>query len=732
MKRSASPNLRSFEGPLTELLVRQPGDFGLGQVPAASNPDATSSSVCGFCSTGCLLKIHLRDGEAVNLTPDQSYPVNRGMACPKGWEALTPLASPDRGTSPAFRPRRDAPREPISWASAAEVFCRRMKEIQEQNGRESVAFLGTGQICTEELALLGAFAKFEMGVQHGDGNTRQCMATSVAAYKESFGFDAPPYTYADFEESDVLFLIGSNLCVAHPILWQRVLNNKRSPQIVVVDPRTTETAMQATQHVPLNPKSDLVLYYGLAYLLIARDLVNWEFIHARTTGFTGFAEHVKNFPPDRVAEITGIAVEELEKLSQLIATGGRVSFWWTMGVNQGHEATRTAQAIINLALMTGNIGRPGTGANSITGQCNAMGSRLFSNTTNLLGGHDFANAEHRRKVASTLGIEEEKIPTEPSWAYDQILDGIDSGAIKALWVVATNGAHSWIHQSRYRRLMEKLEFLVVQDIYPSTETADMADLFLPAAGWGEKEGTFINSERRIGVVRKVSRAPGEALSDFSILHLLAHEWGCGDWIARWKTPEDVFGMLQALSKGQPCDVSGIQGYADLAREGGVQWPAASRRDFEGQRERRLFEDGSFFTADARAKFVYEKVRDCPEPRGRQFPFELLTGRGSSSQWHTQTRTGKSEILKKLSPQKNYLEINPADAEDLGIQSGGLVAVRSRRGSCEVAVFVTPTVRRGQVFMPMHFEETNRLTLPEFDPYSRQPSYKSCAVSLERV
>ncbi|HRQ87257.1 MAG TPA: molybdopterin oxidoreductase family protein [Bacteroidia bacterium] len=723
---------RDFDGPLTEQIVREPGGFGLGQVPSSTAPDRTTAMVCGFCSTGCSLNIHLRQGEATNLTPDAAYPVNLGMACPKGWEALAPLRTPSRATVPLFRETRGGEPVRIPWQTAAETFRDRFRAILDAHGPESVAFLGTGQICTEELAFLGAFAKFGMGLVHGDGNTRQCMATAVAAYKESFGFDAPPYTYADFEESDAIVLVGSNLCIAHPILWQRVLRNQRSPEIVVIDPRRTETAMQATRHLAIRPRSDLVFFYGLAHLLVARGWTDSAYLAEHTEGYEAFAEHVRAFDPATVSSATGIPSAELESLAALIGDGRRVSFWWTMGVNQGHEATRTAQAIINLALLTGNLGKPGTGANSITGQCNAMGSRLFSNTTNLLGGHDFESAADREKVAAALGIPVARIPDRRSLPYHRILEGVREGRIKGLWVIATNPAHSWIGREDFDGLLDRLDFLVVQDMYHDTETARRADLLLPAAAWGEKDGTFINSERRIGLVKSVARAPGEALSDFRILRLLAETWGCGELFREWRTPEAVFGLLQRLSAGQPCDFGGIDGYRELEERGGVQWPKPGPPGAPAATERRLFEDGRFFTPNGRARLVFDAIAADPEPPGGDYPLRLLTGRGSSAQWHTQTRTRHSAVLRRLGPQGNHVEIHPADARALGIGSGDAVAVTSRRGTIEVTAFVTANVAPGTVFIPMHEESTNRITLAVFDPHSHQPGYKSCAVRVEKA
>ncbi len=378
--------------------------------------------------------------------------------------------------------------------------------------------------------------------------------------------------------------------------------------------------------------------------------------------------------------------------------------------------------------MTGNIGKHGTGANSITGQCNAMGSRLFSNTTNLLGGHDFTNPVDRHKVADIMGLDVDKIPNQKSWAYDQIIDGIETGEIRGLWVVATNGAHSWVEQERFRKLMGKLEFLVVQDLYATTETAQLADLVLPAGGWGEKDGTLINSERRLGLVKKVSKAPGQALSDFSIFRLLATAWGSGEWLARWTTPEDAFHVMKELSQGQPCDISGIRDYRQIDKAGGIQWPW-DQSDVEPATHRRLFEDGQYYTGDRRAKFIFDKVRSNPEPPDEDYPFQLLTGRGTSAQWHTQTRTAKSKVLRRLYPAKAYVEIHRDDANNLGIQDNQLVTLESRRGTMEATALISPTVQPGQLFVPMHYEATNRLTISVFDPQSRQPCYKACAVRI---
>lgn len=719
--------LHQRDGVLTRELLLEPSRFGIGQLPSRLQPDAVVTSTCGFCSTGCGLQVHVRNGDAIGLSPLENYPVNLGMACPKGWEALTVLDSTERATVPLLRTAA-GDLSPVDWPTAMRTFVKRIRSIQAAHGPDSVAFLGTGQMPTEELAFLGALGKFGLGMVHGDANTRQCMATSAVAYKQSFGFDAPPFTYADFEQSDVMIFIGANPCIAHPILWERVMRNALHPEIIVIDPRRTETAMQAITHLAIQPKGDLALLYGVANMLIEREWIDRDFISAHTAGFDDFSAFVKDFSLERVSVSTGLSPAEIEALAVSIRRGRAVSIWWTMGVNQSYQGVRTAQAIINLCLMTGNIGRPGTGPNSITGQCNAMGSRIFGNTSSLLGGRDFLNAEHRRDVAEILGIDAERIPNRTSWAYPEILDGVRAGKIKALWIVATNPAHSWIDQAEFLELRKQLEFLVVQDMYAVTETAAMADLVLPAAGWGEKDGTFINSERRLGVIHKVKRAPGQALSDFAIFRLIAEAAGCGAMFREWSSPEAVFRILQRLSAGRPCDITGIEGYAMLSRCGGVQWPHPAGLT-PPETERRLFADGRFFTPDHRAKFLFDPVRPLPEIPDGDYPFLLLTGRGTVAQWHTETRTRQSAVLRKLSVNGLALEMHPVDAAQLGIAPQSRVWVESRRGQITATAFLTETVGRGRVFLPMHDPRVNQLTNAVFDPHSRQPSYKDCAVSI---
>ena len=596
--------------------------------------------------------------------------------------------------------------------------------------------LGTGQMPTEELAFLGALAKFGMGMVHGDGNTRQCMATAVVAYKQAFGFDAPPYTYADFEESDVLVLVGSNLCIAHPIMWERVCKNRHKPEIVVIDPRKTETAMAATQHWRCGPKSrSACCFYGMANMLIARGWIDRGFIDAHTSGFEEFAArgravHARGDGARRRA----CRPRRSRSWRRTIHERKRVSFWWTMGVNQSHEGVRLAQAIIALALMTGNIGRPGTGANSITGQCNAMGSRLFSNTTNLLGGHDFtkprAPHEGRRRAGHRRGAHPDARragPTTRSWR------GSWPGKIKGLWIVATNTAHSWINQADAKEVLGRLDMLVVQDMYATTETArTRTSCCPPPAGARRKARSSIPSGAS-ACFKKVARAPGRGAG--RLPHLPADRRGVG--LRRdVRAVEDARGrcsqILKELSRGQPCDITGIADYAHDRGPARHPVAAASR----ARTSRPAASAGCSRTAasstrtDARASSSRRRAPYPSRPTTR-YPFALLTGRGSSSQWHTQTRTAKSALLRKLYPSQPYVEINPGDARTLGLKPNEWIVVESRRGAMRARAHPTYVVQPGHLFIPMHYVDTNLLTLAIFDPYSRQPAYKHCAVRVHR-
>ena len=433
-------------------------------------------STCNYCALDCNLDFYVEDEKIVRVLPTKGYPVNDGFCCIKGLSLDKQQTVVKTSPLPKIR-QADGSMKEVSWDEGFQYVADQLQELQAKYGRESVAGISTGQLTMEEFAIFGHVMRNYLKT-NVDGNTRLCMATAVVAHKQSYGFDAPGYTLKDLELSDTIIFIGANPVVAHPILWKRVRQNP-DKKVIVIDPRKSETAMNADYWYPVKCRGDLYLLYTLANVLIEKGWIDQNYIEAHTEGYGEFKEFVKPFTLDQAQETAGLSPEQILELAQLIHEGKRVSFWWTMGVNQGYEAVRTAQAIINLALMTGNIGRPGTGANSITGQCNAMGSRSYSNTAVLYAGGDFTNPARRAKVAEALGVDESVLAEKPTATYNQIIEGINEGRIKGLWILCTNPRHSWTNNETFASAVKKLELFVVQDIYDTIESADECTVFFP-------------------------------------------------------------------------------------------------------------------------------------------------------------------------------------------------------------------------------------------------------------
>jgi len=604
-----------------------------------------------------------------------------------------------------------------------------MQKIQAAYGKESMAGISTGQLTLEEFALFGHVMRNYLGT-NVDGNTRLCMATAVVAHKQSFGFDAPGYTLKDLELSDTLIFIGANPVVAHPIIWDRVKKNP-DKTVIVIDPRRSETAKNADYWYGLKGKSDLVLFYTIANLLIRRGYIDQEYIKDHTEGFEGFAEFVQAFTPERGAGITGLSVAEIEELVELIHAGKRVSFWWTMGVNQGYEAVRTAQAIINIALMTGNIGKEGTGANSITGQCNAMGSRVYSNTAGLYGGGDYTNPVRRKAVAEALGITEDLLPAKPTATYNEIVERINSGEIKGLWIVCTNPRHSWTNNETFAAAVKKLELFVVQDIYETTESAQEATVLFPVVPSIKKEGTLINLERRLSAMRPCLPKEEHERSDYDVILGVGKALGMGALLNGFETPKTCFDTMKRCSAGMPCDMTGVD-YDELENSRGIQWPFRAGEKLTAD-ERRLYEDGNFFTPSQKAKFVFEEPRENPLPVSEEFPYILNTGRGSVGQWHTQTRTKEVRFVEDVSAKKAYLYMNDNLAGEYDCKENDQIRVYSVNGHhADFYVKLTPDVSYGELYAPIHYIECNKLTPSIYDPYSKEPSYKTTPIRFAKI
>lgn len=686
-------------------------------------------TTCNYCSLACNFDFYVEGEEIKKVIPTKKYPVNQGFSCIKGLTLDRQLTVYRPNPLPRIK-KEDGTFAYVPWQEAYDYTAKRFLEIQKKYGNESIAGISTGQLSMEEFALIGHVMRNFMKTNL-DGNTRLCMATSVVAHKQSFGFDAPPYTLKDIELSDTIIFIGANPVIAHPILWGRLCAARTDQKkVIVIDPRKSETAMNADYWYPIRPKADLVFLYTLAGYLIRQGYVDQEYIDAHTENYEAFSEHVKKFTLDEVEEKTNISKEQLIELAEMIHNGKRVSFWWTMGINQGYEAVRSAQAIINLALMTGNIGRPGTGANSLTGQCDAMGSRAFSHQAGMYGGGDFDNPARREALKAALQCTEEELIDKPTKPYNWIIENINSGKIKALWIICTNPRHSWANNETFKEAMEKLELFVVQDIYDDTDSSKDCSVYFPVVPGLKKEGTYINTERRLSAMRPVVPKKENEVNDFEVIYGIGKAMGMGHMLDLWKTPKDVFELMKKCSKGMPCDISGIE-WEDLENSSGIQWPLREG-EHRTEEEVRLYEDGNFFTPSKRAKFMFEDPMEDPLPTNENYPYLLNTGRGTVGQWHTQTRTREVTYIEDAASKTPYIYLNPELAKEHGIEDNDWVSVSSINGQTrEFMAVLTECQLYGQLYAPIHYIETNALTPSIYDPYSKEPSYKTVPVAIQK-
>jgi len=694
-------------------------DSRYGYVSESRVADKWVKTTCGYCSVGCGMLIGVKDGKAVAARGNPDHPVNRGKLCPKGLSEHHILDAPGRATQPLLR--KNGKLEPVSWDEALETMIERIGIIQAKHGFGSLGVVGTGQLLTEEFYTLGKLVQLGFRTPNHDGNTTLCMASAVSGYKLSFGSDGPPGNYTDLETADVILLIGANIADNHPILCNRLERNKNRT-LIVVDPRVTKTAMMADIHLPVKPRSDIALINGIAHILIRDGLINCDYIEQHTNGFDELKAFVMKFTPQHVAEVTGLSIAQIERVASLYGRAKAAFIGWTMGVNHSTQGAATVTAINNLALITGQIGRTGAAPFSITGQCNAMGTREAGFTSSLPGYRKFGNPEDRAALAALWDVDVRYIPKARGLAYPDIIEAAVTGKIKALWFIATNPAVSFPNYSVLEQALRSVEFLVVQDGFHPTPTSDFADLVLPAAIWGEKEGTYTNSERRVSKANRIVSPPGEARSDFDIFLDLAERMGVRQVLyPGWSTTQDAFREWQRVSAGRMCDYSHFT-WDEIEAAGGMQWGGD-----------RLYTDGVFPTADGRGKLHLVSCEPFLEQPNKEYDFILNTGR-TVEHWHTRTKTAQVDMLNKMVPNA-WLEMNPIDAKRLKLSSHDRVTLVSRRSKvANLELRITAIVAPGQVFMPFHFSETNSnlVTLGAFDPISREPNFKQCAVRVEKT
>jgi len=694
-------------------------DAQYGYVAESRVADRWVPTTCGYCSVGCGMLVGVKDGRAVAARGDERHPVNRGKLCPKGLSEHHTLSAQGRAQYPMLR--KNGKLERIEWDEALHVMVERVGAIQARHGAGAFGVISTGQLVTEEFYALGKLVQLGFGTNNYDGNTTLCMSSAVAGYKRSFGSDGPPGSYDDLAKADVILLIGANIAENHPILCQRLLENPGAT-LIVADPRVTKTAMMADIFLPLKPRSDIALLNGIAHILIRDGWIDQDYIARHTTGFEELRAHLAAYTPSRAAELSGLDAHQIEQVAMLYGRSKAGFIGWTMGVNHSTQGAETVNAINNLALLTGNIGRAGASPFSITGQCNAMGTREAGFASGLPGYRKFESAADREELAALWNIAPERIPQTRGLAYPDIIEAAVGKRIRALWIIATNPMVSFPNHDVLKQALETVKFLVVQDAFHPTPTSELAHLVLPAAMWGEKEGTYTNSERRVSKVNRAVAPPTEARPDFDIFLDLASRLGVRDELfPGWQGPRDAFEEWKRVSAGRLCDYSAMT-WEEIEARGGMQWGGE-----------RLYADGVFPTPDGRAKLFAIHWEPFPDQPGPNYPFILNTGR-TVEHWHTGTKTRAVPVLDGMSP-RAWLEMNPRDAQRLHLKPHDHVSVISKRSRLDqVELRVTEIVAPGQVFMPFHFVETNsnRVTQSAFDPISREPNFKQCAVNVEKT
>ena len=699
----------------------------------------TVKSTCCYCGTGCGVEIDVDHGQVLAVRGDPEHPANFGRLCTKGLTLAHTLHADSRLAEPRLRPGRIGPGQAVSWDVALDTVSERLAAIIAEHGPESVAFYLSGQMLTEDYYVYNKLARGLIGTPHVDTNSRLCMSSAVTGYKLALGADAPPCSYEDFDHADCVLIAGSNMAYAHPVLFRRLEAARAANpkmKLIVVDPRRTDTAASADLHLAIQPGTDVALFNGMLHALIWDDRLDRDFINAHTEGFAELRHAVREYTPKMAADICGISEEALLTAARWFGEAGAALSLWCMGLNQSAHGSDKNLALINLHLATGQIGRPGAGPFSLTGQPNAMGGREVGGLATALSGHrDPANPQHRAEVAAIWGVD--ALPATPGKTAIPMFDAIAAGQIKALWIVCTNPAHSMPDANKVREALAACELVIVQDAYADTDSVAYADVLLPAAGWAEKDGTVTNSERRISRVRRAVAAPGSARADWDIgidaARRLAARLGRGAHLFPYAGPDEVFAEHCLTTVGRDLDIGGLS-YAVLEAEGPQQWP---RPAGASQGAARLYTDHHFATDNGRARFHVARHHGVASPISARYPFHLLTGR-LRDQWHGMSRSGRVPAL-FAHTQEAALSMNPGDMVRRGLADGELVRVSNSHGDWVLPVSSNDAMLSGQLFVPMHWSSafvgsagSNALTAAKIDRKSFQPELKHVAVRVDKI
>ncbi len=709
-----------------------------GDLATEPRPTTTVSSICCYCGTGCGVRVHARDGQVIGVEGDAAHPSSLGRLCSKGLALADTVRQDDaRVLHASLRDARDQPRRTVPLATATDDVARRLAGIIARHGPDAVGFYLSGQLLTEDYALFNKLARGLVGTNNIDTNSRLCMSSAVSGYKLTLGADAPPACYDDLALADCVFIAGANMAFAHPVLFRRLEAAKAARpdmRVIVVDPRRTDTTALADLHLPIRPGTDVALFHGMLHILLRDARVDRDYIDAHTDGFAALAARVRAYTPAVTAALCGVPAADIETAARWFSAGGPALSLYTMGLNQSSSGTTKNAALIHLHLATGQIGKPGAGPFSLTGQPNAMGGREAGGMATLLPGHrDPTDARHRAEVAALWDVP--SLPATPGLPALQLFDAVLDGRVKVLWIAATNPAQSLPDQARVRAALEAAELVIVQEAFAGTETLAYADIVLPAATWPEKDGTVTNSERRVSRVRAAIAPPGDARADWQLVRDVALA------LARRIAPERaaafdypdaaaVFAEHARTTAGRDLDYSALS-HAVLDKAGPQQWP------YKGQTPTstpRLYADGRFPTPSGRARFLDIDYQPVAEAVSAEFPWQLTTGR-LRDHWHTMARTSLAPALTRH-VEDPAVGLHPEDMTALGLGERDLVRLRSARGELVIAAQADAGLPRGLAFLPMHWgsaflrgDGVNALTLPTRDPVSHQPELKHAAVHI---
>ncbi|ODA66169.1 Nitrate reductase [Methyloligella halotolerans] len=690
-------------------------------------------TTCPYCGVGCGVRARRESDGSVQLSGDPEHPSNFGRLCSKGSALPETVGLAGRLLYPKVDGRR------MAWDDALGAVADGFTRAIEEHGPDSVAFYCSGQLLTEDYYLANKLMKGFIGSANIDTNSRLCMASAVAGHKRAFGADTVPCTYEDLEEADLVVLVGSNLAWCHPVIYQRIAAAKeKRPEmkIVLIDPRRTMTADIADLHLPIRADGDVALFTGLLAWLDEHDAIDRSYVENHTEGFGDALKAAQPASLERIAMLTGLNAEQLTAFYDLFTRIQKTVTLFSQGVNQSQRGTDKVNAIINYHLATGRIGRPGMGPFSITGQPNAMGGREVGGLANTLAAHmELEDSGHRDRVQRFW--HSPRIADKPGLKAVELFQAVADGRIKALWIMATNPADTLPEADLVEQAIKDCPFVVVSDVVNETDTVRHAHVKLPAAAWGEKDGTVTNSERRISRQRPFLPMPGDAQPDWWIIAEVGKRMGFEDAFA-YDGPDEIFAEHAALSafENEGTRDFDIGACAGLDRGGydalqPFQWPRPKESTSSGQ----VFVDGGFFTQSGRGRLVpiSPSVRREHDPA---FPMTLNTGR-VRDHWHSMTRTGRSPRLSQHLAEP-FVELNPRDAARHGIANADIVRVSSGDGAILVRALLTDRQSPGSVFVPMHWTDqfasnarVDRLVPAVTDPLSGQPASKNAAVRIER-